>query len=263
MEAQLSDMSEWLTIRSSKPNCPVSAAVPQTRGTSLTVSFRYDPFRRRIQKTSLSGVTNYLYDGANIVAEVSSSGGVVASYAQGAGIDEPLAMQRSGSTVYYHADGLGSVTSLTNTSATTVATYVYDSFGKTTATGSIVNPFRFTGRENDSERGLYYYRARYYDQALGRFINEDPIRYSDGTNFYAYVKNSPIARKDPSGLCGCTDAPSLPSSSPACDAYGSEPYWGASMKCFCKCAGESAWAQQVRGRKRMGSAGARLPCLHV
>ncbi len=114
-----------------------SVTLPNNGG---VISFRYDPFGRRIQKTSASRVTNYLYDGSNIVAEVSASGGVVASYTQGAGTDEPLAMQRGGNTVYYHADGLGSVTSLTDPNAKTVATYVYDSFGNTTATASIFNP---------------------------------------------------------------------------------------------------------------------------
>jgi len=49
--------------------------------------------------------------------------------------------------------------------------------------------------------GLYYYRARYYDQAIGRFTSEDPVRFAaDGTNFYAYVKNEPVSNFDPKGL---------------------------------------------------------------
>jgi YD repeat-containing protein len=46
----------------------------------------------------------------------------------------------------------------------------YDSFGKLTAsTGSLVNPFQYIARESDTETGLYYYRARYYDPTIGRF----------------------------------------------------------------------------------------------
>jgi len=175
-----------------------SIALPSNTG---TIGFRYDPFGRRIQKTSPNGVTIYLYDGQKIAAEISSTGSVMASYAQGAGIDEPLAMQRGGNAVYYHADALGSVTSFTNASAQTVATYVYDSFGNTTATEGISNSFRYTGREDDSVRGLYYYRARYYDPSIGRFISEDPIGFRGGRNFYAYVGNNPILFRDPSGLC--------------------------------------------------------------
>ncbi len=52
------------------------------------------------------------------------------------------------------------------------------SFGTTTASsGSLVNPFRFTSREMDSETMLYYMRARHFDPATGRFISEDPIGF--------------------------------------------------------------------------------------
>jgi len=174
-----------------------------------TESFLYDPFGRRIRKSwpnaanNTTMVGNYLYDGANIVTELNASGAVVASYTQGAGIDEPLAMRRGGYISYYHADGLGSVTSLTNTNAQPVATYVYDSFGNTTATEGIFNPFRYTGREQDPETGLYYYRARYYDSSVGRFLSEDPIGFlGSGTNFYAYVSKNSTNFIDPDGLCG-------------------------------------------------------------
>ena len=59
----------------------------------------------------------------------------------------------------------------------------------------------FTGREYDSEIGLYFYRARYYDPAIGRFIQEDPIGFQGGdTNLYAYVRNNPVKYRDPLGL---------------------------------------------------------------
>ena len=44
----------------------------------------------------------------------------------------------------------------------------------------------------------------------------------------------------------CKDAPPLPSNSPKCDEYGSQGYLGDSLKCFCKCAGDSDWSQKVR-----------------
>jgi RHS repeat-associated protein len=78
--------------------------------------------------------------------------------------------------------------------------YTYDSFGKLTAsTGSLVNPFQYTARESDSETGLYYYRARYYDSSTGRFLSEDPIGLEGGNNFYRYAQNSPLNWIDPSG----------------------------------------------------------------
>src|SRR5205807_10114228 len=167
-------------------------------GSGGTVTFKYDPFGRRIYKSSSSGTSIFAYDGDNLIEETNSSGAAVARYSQTQNIDEPLAMLRSGSTSYYHADGLGSVSSLSNAAGSIASTYTYDSFGKlTNSTGSLTNPFRYTGREFDSETGLYYYRARYYDPSTGRFLSEDPIGFSGGRNFYTYVRNNPPRLIDP------------------------------------------------------------------
>ena len=132
--------------------------------------------------------------------ETNSAGTAVARYSQTQNIDEPLAMLRSSATSYYHADGLGSVTSLSNAAGSIANTYTYDSFGKLTgSSGSLVNPFQYTARESDSETGLYYYRARYYDPTTGRFLTEDPIRFGGGINFYDYVANGPVLFVDPLG----------------------------------------------------------------
>src|SRR5271165_764367 len=169
-----------------------------------------------MQKSTPPVATNYLYDGPlkkgrndigeetkgwNVIEEISSSGNVLAQYAQGQGIDEPLAEFRSGTTSYFEGDGVGSVTSLSNSGQILANTYAYDSFGKLTAsTGTLTNPFQYTGREFDQETGTYYYRARYYDQNSGRFVSEDPIRSRGGINFYAYSGNSPVNFVDPLGL---------------------------------------------------------------
>src|SRR6266404_2978415 len=153
-------------------------------GSGGTVSFKYDPFGRRIYKSSSSGTSIYAYDGQNLVEETNASGAVVARYAQGENIDEPLALLRSGSTSFYDADGIGSITSLSNSTGTLVQTYGYDSFGKQiTSSGSLTNPFQYTARELDSETGLYFYRARYYDPNVGRFLSEDPSDFDGGINF--------------------------------------------------------------------------------
>ena len=88
------------------------------------------------------------------------------------------------------------------------ATYTFTSFGNSTTTGTLFNPFQFTGRENEGLAGLYYYRARYYDPSIGRFLSEDPIRVWHGqANFYAYVGNSPTNYVDPFGLDSSTKPP--------------------------------------------------------
>jgi len=111
-------------------------------------------------------------------------------------------MLRSSTTSYYQADGLGSVTSLTNAAGTAAQNYTYDSFGNLIATtGSLVNSFRYTGREWDTETSLYYYRARYYDPAMGRFLGEDPSKFTGSLDFYTYVSNRVGNFVDPWGLC--------------------------------------------------------------
>src|ERR1700674_5443528 len=136
----------------------------QLPGSGGTVNFKYDGFGRRIEKISSSATSIYIYDGGNLIEETNSVGSAVARYTQGLNIDEPLAMLRGNTTSYYSADGLGSVTSLRNTSGANAQTYTYDSFGNLTASsGSLTNSFRYTGREFDTEPSLYYYRARYYD----------------------------------------------------------------------------------------------------
>jgi RHS repeat-associated protein len=171
-------------------------------GTGGTVNFKYDPFGRRIDKIApTSGTTIYAYDGDDITEELGGGGNLVAHFTQGVTIDEPLALTGSGGTYFYHADGLGSITSMTDTSGNLAASSVYDSFGKLAAsTGTITNPFQYTGREFDSESGLYSYRARYYDPKAGRFISEDPVGFGAGDNFYRYVENNPTILIDPSGL---------------------------------------------------------------
>jgi len=188
-----------------------SVTLPNSGG---TVTFKYDPFGRRIEKISPTTTSIFVYEGDNLVQTVNSTGGLVGRYTETTNIDEPLAMQRGGTTDYYEQDGLGSVTSLTATNGSIVQNYTYDSFGNTTAsTGSLRNYFQYTGREFDTETNLYYYRARYYDPTTGRFFREDPLKgVSDGVDFYSYVHNSPISLIDPLGLspdCPCKAAPKL------------------------------------------------------
>jgi len=101
---------------------------------------------------------------------------------------------------HYLADALGSIVALTDTGKVIQTEYDYEPFGKSTSTGSpTTNPYTFTGREDDGT-GLYYYRARYYHPALGRFVSEDPMGSPDGANAYQYVENSPTELIDPLGL---------------------------------------------------------------
>lgn len=146
----------------------------------------------------------YLYDGSNSVVEMDASGTPLARYTQGSGIDEPVAELRGGIAGYYQQDGLGSVTSITGIAGTLLNSDTYDAFGNATASaGSFGNSLRYTDRDFDSETGLYYYRARYYDASTGRFDSEDPSGFGGGHDFYTYTGNKPISFTDPTGLKPC------------------------------------------------------------
>ena len=171
--------------------------------------YTYDPFGRRLTKT-INGVTSrFLYDGDQILAETDAAGNTTAKYVYGSGIDEPVRMDRGGVVSYYQADGLGSTVALTNSSGAVVERYAYDVYGQPRITDAAGNPrtvsalgnrFLFTGREYDSESGLYHYRARAYSPSLGRFLQWDPLGEGVEINLYAYVDNNPLSFVDPFGF---------------------------------------------------------------
>jgi RHS repeat-associated protein len=164
-----------------------------------TAAFTYDPFGRRTGRI-VTGVTStgFLFDGVNPIQEL--TGGTPSANLIAGNTDEYFARADSSGTSSFLADALGSTIGLADASAAVQTQYTYDPFGGTSQSGaSINNTFAYTGRELDVA-GLYFYRARYYDPSIGRFISEDPIGFYGGPNFYAYAGNSPVNYYDPSGL---------------------------------------------------------------
>ncbi|MGI9066905.1 MAG: Ig-like domain-containing protein [Pyrinomonadaceae bacterium] len=167
---------------------------------SGSVIYKYDALGRRIQRTPTSGVsTNFVHDGQDVVKDINSDGSTV-EYLNGPGVDNKIRQMGSAnkSTYYFGQNHLGSTTALTDPKGQLVERITYDGYGN--STGSARTRYDFTGRERDSDSGLLYYRARWYDPQVGRFISEDPIGLAGGINAFAYVSNSPQNRTDPSGL---------------------------------------------------------------
>ena len=119
--------------------------------------------------------------------------------------------KKTGSTTssepyYYMLNLQGDVVHLVNTSGKAVASYSYDPYGAVISkSGSLadLNPLRYRGYYYDTETGFYYLQSRYYDPALGRFINADDYASTGqgylGFNMFAYCNNSPVNSYDPSG----------------------------------------------------------------
>ncbi len=167
-----------------------------------TVGYAYDGLGRRVRTTNPDGtVTSVLYDGDDLLLELAGDGSVRAKYMYYPGIDHPHSVVRGTQTAYFATDQVGSVTALFNSAGQVLNQYKYRPFGEMESVSEqIVNPLRFTAREYDTSTELYYYRNRWYDPQLGRFISEDPIGVAGGINAYAYVQNDPINYADPMGL---------------------------------------------------------------
>ena len=168
------------------------------------ISYTYDPAGRRIAKAyDDTTVVKYLYDGDHCIAEYDSSDQLLRKFIYGPGVDQPICMIEAadaGATYYYHFDGLGSVAALSDEDGDTVHLYEYSVYGRVAASDpNHANPFMFTGRRFDADTGLYYYRARYYNPYIGRFLQTDPGAGEYSINSYAYCKNNPTVWLDPSG----------------------------------------------------------------
>jgi len=193
-----------------------------------TITYTYDPAGRRIKKDVVgSYIVKYVYagthaspqgvlrtnrrDGGHVIAEYDDSG-LLRKYIYGARVDEPVCMLENPASdgidvadnnkaYYYHFDGLGSVVALSDSDGDSCQSYQYSAYGQVAASDPnfLTNPYMFTGRRFDIETGLYYYRARYYNPHIGRFMQTDPIGYGAGINWYLYCGNNPVGFVDPSG----------------------------------------------------------------
>lgn len=104
---------------------------------------------------------------------------------------------------FYHPDHLGSTSYVSNVLGEVCQHQEYSGFGETFVdehTGSNKMPYLFNAKEKDSETGLYYYGARYYDPRVSVWISVDPMMEKyPGLSPYNYCLNNPVKLVDPDG----------------------------------------------------------------
>jgi RHS repeat-associated protein len=168
-------------------------------------TYLYDTTNHRVGRRNGAQLGNldYFLEGEHLESAYSSAGVLQEKYFRGSNTDELVAGYTTTfnvmKPVMFQHDAVMSVVAATNVNGGTASGFKFRAFGETeTATGSQASRLKFTGREDDG-LGLYYYRARYYDPSLGRFLSEDRMGFAAGVNFYAYVNNNPINGNDPSG----------------------------------------------------------------
>ncbi len=134
--------------------------------------------------------TTFLYHNGESIAECSGENTPVRRYVRGNRLSY---VQTEDNVCHaFHQDEQGSTAFITGQDKTVENCYQYDAFGNLLEKKEgIANRILYTGQQYDQETGQYYLRARYYNPAVGRFLQEDSYR-GDGLNLYAYCANNPV-----------------------------------------------------------------------
>ena len=159
-------------------------------------SYVYNAEGMRITAEDSEGIkTQYTFDTGGKVVEKETDGIIRNFFYLGSKV---IAHKENSEILYYGTDHLGSSVLMTDATGAAVWTGAVTPFADSETAEGLAEHVMFTGKELDTDTGLYYYNARWYDPNLGRFITEDPAR--DGVNWFIYVNNNPLNFIDPTGL---------------------------------------------------------------
>jgi RHS repeat-associated protein len=174
------------------------------QGPGVSAAFAYDALGRRIERTVNGETTRYVYDGIQAIGEI--RGSQTTTLLTSLIIDEMIARYGDQSSRAYLTDALGSVIAQAKADQSILNTYAYSPYGEIRqGADDEGNNSVYTARERD-RTGLYFYRARYYDPLLKRFLGEDPVGFGSGANVYTYVDGDPASLSDPTGEFGVPGA---------------------------------------------------------
>ena len=172
------------------------------QGSTGTDQFLYDNEGNRVlQRSSTSSVSDTItFDGYSEVVITGGSSTITNSFSVAG---QRVAMRKGAILSYLLPDFLGSSSVALNNDGSTQAVQLYAPYGSTRYTDQVMpTDYNFTGQRLDTQTGLLYYNARYYDPVSGLFTSSDTVQNNmQGKNSYAYVGNNPIDRTDPTGHC--------------------------------------------------------------
>ncbi|MEN8614354.1 RHS repeat-associated core domain-containing protein, partial [Dehalogenimonas sp. THU2] len=173
----------------------VENRVVSITGNGADAQYVYDGDGKRVKEIENGETILYI----NQYYEKNLTTGVFTTYYY---LGSKLVAEREGTTLsFLHQDSLNSTSLVTDSSGGSLGSTTTYPYGDT-RTGSVPTDEKFTGQRLDST-GLYYYNARYYDPAIGRFISADTVVPSfsnpQALNRYSYVFNNPLKYIDPSG----------------------------------------------------------------
>ncbi|WP_171092235.1 RHS repeat-associated core domain-containing protein [Usitatibacter rugosus] len=211
---------------------------------SGTTTYTYDDNGNLLTKANSAGTRTFVWNIRDRLVEVKNAGSTIARYRYNAeGLRDEIEGQRRTTWVngfayldksitnsllakyethangrspivaitgsgneYLHSDALGSSTLSTNGAGGQNAITSFDAWGNSATSGSTINKFGYTGHEMDGDTGLVYFKARYYDSELGRFISADPYEGEAPVpvswNSYLYASGNPLFYIDKQGYAG-------------------------------------------------------------